>query len=66
MKKEYSIKKTTREQRRKYNEDASALLSLGSKDPTKEDQNIINQYIEGDKELSEILSELFNKYKIEK
>ncbi|OMD35676.1 hypothetical protein [Paenibacillus odorifer] len=58
MKKEYSIKKTTREQRRRYNEEASALLSLGSNDPTKEDQMIINQYIEGDKELFSVIDSL--------
>lgn len=63
MKKEYSISKTTKEQRKNYVAGALAITSLSLPKPTPEDQKILNQYIEGKAELSEIIQKSIDKYK---
>lgn len=63
MKKEYSISKTTKEQRKNYVAGALAITSLDSPEPTPEDRKILNQYVEGEAELSEITQKIIDKYK---
>lgn len=63
MKNEYSISKTTKEQRENYVAGALAITSLDSSELTPEDQKILNQYVEGEAELSEITQKIIEKYK---
>lgn len=57
------IKDTTREEREKRVKDAFAIASLGSPEPPQEDLKFFEDYIEGRKELNQILEEVKNKYK---
>lgn len=59
----YSIDNSTREERIKYVKDAFAIASLDSPEPPKDDLTLFEDYVEGRKELNEILQEAINKYK---
>jgi hypothetical protein len=61
----YSIKHSTKEQRKKYVKDAFAIGSLDSKEPPEEDLIFFEDYIEGKKELEEIQKEIIKKYTVE-
>ncbi|WP_147532256.1 hypothetical protein [Bacillus marasmi] len=59
----FSIKNTTKEQRKKFVRDAFSIASLDSPEPPEEDLLFFEDYIEGKKELSEIHEEIISKYK---
>lgn len=64
MSKKFSISETTKIQREKYVEGALAITSLDAPTPTKEDQVLLKDYIEGKSELDDILKKAVDKYRV--
>lgn len=52
--KEYLIKNTTKEQRRRFVEGALAIGSIDSREPEEDVQKIMDKYVNGEKELEEV------------
>lgn len=61
-KKKYSIKETTKVEREKIVQDAYAIAVSTGASPTEEMMNLVEEYIDGKKEISEILEETIRKY----
>lgn len=61
-KKKYSIKETTKVEREKIVQDAYAIAVSTGASPTDEMMNLVEEYIDGKKEISEILEETIRKY----
>lgn len=61
-KKKYSIKETTKVVREKIVQDAYAISVSTGASPTDEMMNLVEEYIDGKKEISEILEETIRKY----
>ena len=61
----YLISETTSEERRKIVEKALAISLSGADMPSPEILELVNDYIDGRKELSEIQQLVINKYKEE-
>lgn len=59
----YMISETTQEERRKFVDDAIALSSLDSAQPTDFTKNLYEKYIKGELELSEIKNIVQSRYK---
>ena len=59
----YMISETTQEERRKIVDDAIALSSLDSAQPTDLTKNLYEKYIKGELELSEIKNIVQSRYK---
>ena len=59
----YMISETTQEERRKIVDDAIALSSLDSAQPTDFTKNLYEKYIKGELELSEIKNNVQSRYK---
>lgn len=57
------IKDTTREEREKIVKDGIALSTLDSLPPTEKGMEYFNKYIEGEMELSEIVTAILAPYK---
>lgn len=64
MNKKYSIAETTKVEREKIVNDAMALSTLDAAEPTKQTKALINQYIMGKMEISEILKKTIERYKV--
>lgn len=64
MEKKYSIKDTTKVIREKIVNDALAISTLDASEPTQETMNLVQEYIDGKKEISEILEDTINRYKV--
>lgn len=64
MEKKYSIKDTTKVIREKIVNDALAISTLDASEPTQETMNSVQEYIDGKKEISEILEDTINRYKV--
>ena len=64
MNKKYSIAETTRVQREKIVNDALALSTLDAAEPTVQTRKLINQYIVGKMEISEILKKTIERYRV--
>lgn len=62
---DYSIKNTTREQREELVKSALAISLAGAEEPSKETMRLVRQYIDGEKELSEVQKEIVEQYKIQ-
>lgn len=62
--KKYSIKDTTKVIREKIVNDALAISTLDASEPTQETMNLVQEYIDGKKEISEILEDTINRYKV--
>ena len=60
----YSIKDTTKVIREKIVNDALAISTLDASEPTQETMNLVQEYIDGKKEISEILEDTINRYKV--
>ena len=60
----YSIKDTTKVIREKIVNDALAISTLDASEPTQETMNLVQEYIDGKKEISEILEDIINRYKV--
>lgn len=61
-KKKYSIKETTKVEREKIVQDAYAIAASTGVPPTEEMMQLVEEYIDGKKEISEILEETIRKY----
>ena len=57
IEKKYSIKETTKVGREKIVNDALAIATLDADAPTERTMNLVQEYIDGKKEISEILKE---------
>ena len=64
VEKKYSIKDTTKFIREKIVNDALAISTLDASEPTQETMNLVQEYIDGKKEISEILEDTINRYKV--
>lgn len=64
VEKKYSIKDTTKVIREKIVNDALAISTLDASEPTQETMNLVQEYIDGKKEISEILEDAINRYKV--
>lgn len=64
-KKRYSIKETTKVERERIANDALAIATLDAPAPTQETMNLVQEYIDGKKEIDEILAETIHRYKVE-
>ena len=61
---DYSIKNTTREQRLNLVKNSLGILLSDCKMPDAETQKLLLQYVNGEKELSEIKKEVLEKFKV--
>ena len=61
-KKKYSIKETTKKKKKKIVQDAYAIAVSIGEPPTKEMMQLVQEYVDGKKEISEILEETIQKY----
>lgn len=64
VEKKYSIKDTTKVIREKIVNDALAISTLDASEPIQETMNLVQEYIDGKKEISEILEDTINRYKV--
>ncbi len=60
----YSIAQTTRVEREKIVNDALALSTLDAAEPTEQTRKLINQYIVGKMEISEVLKRTISRYRV--
>lgn len=60
MQKKYSVSETTKVEREKIANDALGISTLDAAEPTKE---LVNQYILGNMEISDVLQKTINRYK---
>lgn len=63
VEKKYSIKETTKVIREKIVNDALAISTLDASEPTKETMDLVQEYIDGKKKISEILEATIKRYK---
>lgn len=61
--KKYSIAETTKVQREKITKDALSISMLDAKEPTDETMKLVKSYVDGKKEISDILRATINRYK---
>ena len=64
VEKKYTIKETTKVIREKIVNDALAISTLDASEPTKETMDLVQEYIDGQKEITEILEATIKRYKI--
>ncbi|HCQ5685449.1 TPA: hypothetical protein OLY49_002873 [Clostridioides difficile] len=61
--KDYSIKNTTKKERKEIAAGALGLCMIDSKEPSEEMKEMVNKYVEGEKEILEIQKEVLEMYK---
>jgi hypothetical protein len=66
MQKKYSVAETTRVEREKIANDALSISTLDAAEPTQQTMELVNQYIMGNLEISDILERTINRYKAAK
>ena len=64
MGKDYSIQGTTKLQREKYVNDALALSTLDAPEPSAETMLLMREYVDGKREISDVLKQTINRYKV--
>ena len=64
MTKDYSVKGTTKLQREKYLNDALALSTLDAPAPTEETMALLRDYVDGTREIDEVLKLTIERYKV--
>jgi hypothetical protein len=64
MVKHYTVADTTIEERKKIVNAALAISMLDAKEPTFETKKLVDKYIAGNIEISEILKKTIEKYKV--
>jgi len=64
MGKDYSIQGTTKLQREKYVTDALALSTLDALAPSAETMALMREYIDGKREIADILTLTIQRYKV--
>jgi hypothetical protein len=62
--KDYSIKSTTKLQREKYVNEALALSALDAPEPSAETMALMRDYVDGKREIAEILKQTIKKHKV--
>ena len=63
MAKDYSVQGTTKLQREKYVSDAIALATLDAPEPSEETMSLMRDYVDGKREISEVLELTIGRYK---
>ena len=63
MAKDYSVQGTTKLQREKYVNDALALSTLDAPEPSTETMRLMQEYVDGKREISEVLNLTIERYK---
>lgn len=63
MTKDYSVQGTTKLQREKYVSDAIALSTLDAPAPSVETMTLMRDYVDGKREISEVLELTVERYK---
>ena len=63
MSKDYSVQGTTKLQREKYVSDAIALSTLDAPEPSEETMALMRDYIDGKREIIEVLELTIERYK---
>ena len=63
MQKKYSVSETTRVEREKIAYDALGISTLDAAEPTEETKKLVNEYILGNMEISDVLEATINRYK---
>ncbi len=63
MQKKYSVSETTRVEREKIANDALGISTLDAAEPTEETKKLVNEYILGNMEISDVLEATINRYK---
>jgi hypothetical protein len=63
--KDYSVQGTTKLQREKYMNDAIAISTLDAPEPSEETMNLMNEYVNGNLEISEVLEMIIARYKVD-
>lgn len=61
--KKYTIAETTKVQREKIANDALSISMLDAKKPTDETMKLVRNYIDGEKEISDILKATIKRYR---
>ena len=64
MQKKYLIAETTKVEREKIVNDALGISTLDADEPTLETMQLVNEYILGNMEISDILKATINRYKV--
>ncbi len=64
MAKDYSVQGTTKLQREKYVSDAIALSTLDAPEPSEDTMKLMRDYVDGKREISEVLQMTIERYKI--
>jgi hypothetical protein len=64
MSKKYLISETTKVERQKIANDALGISTLDAQEPTVETMLLVQEYVDGKKEISEILKQTIEKYKV--
>ena len=64
MPKDYSIQGTSKLQREKYVNDALALSAFDAPEPSAETMSLLQDYIEGRHEISDVLRQTIERYKV--
>ncbi len=63
MQRKYLVSETTRVEREKIANDALGISTLDAAEPTEETKKLVNEYILGNMEISDILEATINRYK---
>lgn len=66
MAKDYSVQGTTKLQREKYVNDALAISTLDAPEPSAETLALIREYVDGKREIDDILEQTIKRYKAAK
>jgi len=64
MAKDYSVQGTTKLQREKYVNDALALSALDAPEPSADTMALMRDYIEGKREITDILTQTIDRYRV--
>ena len=64
MSKKYSVSETTRVQREKIANDALAISILDAPEPSKDTLELVDEYIKGNMEISDVLKKTIEQYRV--
>ena len=64
MSKKYSVSETTRVQREKIANDALAISILDAPEPSKDTLKLVDEYIKGNMEISDVLKKTIEQYRV--
>ena len=64
MGKDYSIQGTTKLQREKYVNDALALSTLDAPEPSAETMSLMREYVDGKREIADVLKQTIDRYRV--